>query len=279
MSPANIRTDPPGFLESLKEVVRHVPVLGRTAQRLSRLLPRAPFPGSAGYWERRYAHGGTSGSGSYGKLAEFKAEVLNQFIRDHQIRSVIEFGCGDGNQLSLADYPQYIGLDVSRSAIIRCQSRFLADTRKSFFLYEPRSFLDNVRAFSAEAALSIDVLFHVVEDDVFEMYMSHLFGAAERYVIIYSSDIDLPTWSPHERHRLFTSWIASKAPEWKLLERIPNRYPYADDDNGSASDFYIYYRPSGHRLWSDRHGRRKVNCDSESGSLQNLPHKSSVTQR
>ncbi len=65
------------------------------------------FPGSDKYWEQRYAVGGNSGVGSYGKFANFKAEVINKFVREHKIKSVIEFGCGDGNQLKLANYPSY----------------------------------------------------------------------------------------------------------------------------------------------------------------------------
>ena len=49
------------------------------------------------YWEQRYSMGGTSGAGSYDKLAEFKVEVINSFMKKYQISSVIEFGCGDGN--------------------------------------------------------------------------------------------------------------------------------------------------------------------------------------
>ncbi|TAT59972.1 hypothetical protein EGM92_29840 [Enterobacter cloacae] len=30
---------------------------------------------------------------------------------------MMEFGCGDGNQLSLADYPRYTGFDISDHAI------------------------------------------------------------------------------------------------------------------------------------------------------------------
>ena len=32
------------------------------------------------YWEKRYASGGNSGAGSYNYLAEFKAEILNNFV-------------------------------------------------------------------------------------------------------------------------------------------------------------------------------------------------------
>src|SRR5437899_4317923 len=57
-----------------------------------------------------------SGLGSYDKLAEFKAEVLNGFVKENTIKSVIEYGCGDGNQLKFAEYPSYLGFDVSVKA-------------------------------------------------------------------------------------------------------------------------------------------------------------------
>ena len=97
----------------VRDVIRPLPGVSR----LSLLRQRAAFRGSARYWERNYAEGGTSGAGSYDALALGKAAFLNEFVRIHEIGSVIDFGCGDGNQLSLADYPAYIGLDVSRTAI------------------------------------------------------------------------------------------------------------------------------------------------------------------
>jgi hypothetical protein len=62
------------------------------------------FPGSAEYWKERYAAGGSSGAGSYNKLAEFKAEVINDFVVRNQVQTVIEYGCGDGNQLERGVY-------------------------------------------------------------------------------------------------------------------------------------------------------------------------------
>src|ERR1700733_9306823 len=112
-----------GGVVSVKDMIRPLPGV----RRLSLLRQRGTFRGSARYWERNYARGGTSGEGSYDALAQGKAVFLNEFVRTREIRSVIEFGCGDGNQLSLADYSSYIGLDVSRSAIERCQHRFATD--------------------------------------------------------------------------------------------------------------------------------------------------------
>lgn len=87
---------------------------------LNRIWRRLKFTNSKSYWESRYQKGGNSGFGSYGRLAKFKAEVLNDFVAKNSIQSVMEFGCGDGNQLKLAVYPKYIGLDVSPKAIKRC---------------------------------------------------------------------------------------------------------------------------------------------------------------
>jgi len=200
------------------------------------------FGGSAKYWEKRYAAGGSSGKGSYGKLAQFKAEVLNSFVAKNNISSVIEFGCGDGHQLSLAEYPAYIGLDVSQTAVNMCKECFKNDNTKNFFLYKPEHFPQGA-SLKAELSLSLDVIYHLVEDRVFELYMKHLFGAAEKFVIIYSADCDAESHFhlPHIRQRRFSQWIQANLPQWRLLEKIPNRYP---DDyfwrGGPPADFFIY---------------------------------------
>jgi SAM-dependent methyltransferase len=195
-----------------------------------------PFPGSASYWQSRYVCGGNSGVGSYSVFAEFKAEVLNSFVAEHEIRSVIEFGCGDGNQLSLAAYPEYLGFDVSEAAVDQCRERFQHDTTKAFML------ADQYAGERAELALSLDVIYHLVEDDVFDAYMRRLFGAATRYVGIYSSNRhDTGDTAPHVRHRRFTDWTAEHAIAWRPLRRIPNRYPYRGDyRTGSWSEFFFY---------------------------------------
>jgi len=167
--------------------------------------------------------------------------VLNAFVRENNVRTIVEFGCGDGNQLALASYPSYVGLDVSKAAIRLCQQRFRHDKTKTFFLHEPNRFKDKHHSYNAELALSLDVIYHIVEDDIFELYIEHLFSVAEKYVIIYSSDFTAYSPSPHVKYRRFSEWIISRLPEWKLLKKIPNRYPYEGDDRtGSLSDFYIY---------------------------------------
>lgn len=198
-----------------------------------------PFEGSAKYWDDRYAQGGFSGAGSVGKFAAFKADVLNGFVRRHGVRSVIEFGCGDGQQLSLAEYPRYLGFDVSSEAVRLCRTRFDGDDSKTF-----RAVAD-YSGDKAELALSLDVIYHLVEDEVFENYMRLLFDASERWVIVYASNHDGTdrAEAAHVRHRQFTRWVEANRPEWVLRETIPNRYPYTGDYRlGSFSDFFIFER-------------------------------------
>src|ERR1035441_8204170 len=108
---------------TVKDLVRPIPGV----RQLSLLRQRRKFTDSARFWEDRYARGGNSGSGSFGALAHGKAAFLNSFVRTHSVQALIWLRCGDGNQLSLADYPSYIGLDVSKMAVMLCQRRFSDD--------------------------------------------------------------------------------------------------------------------------------------------------------
>jgi SAM-dependent methyltransferase len=199
------------------------------------------FIGSAHYWENRYKSGNNSGKGSYGELADFKAEVLNAFVAEKDIRSVIEFGCGDGNQLSLAVYPQYVGYDVSATAVEMCRRAFVHDPTKAFAL------VGEYQGEQADLAISLDVLFHLVEENVFEAYMRRLFGAAERFVVVYCSDVDRPIQpsSPHVRHRNFSTWVMRHIPSFQLIRKVDNRYRdgrKTRQGHSSPSDFFIYER-------------------------------------
>ncbi|MBT3217998.1 MAG: class I SAM-dependent methyltransferase [Proteobacteria bacterium] len=205
------------------------------------LKNRATFKGSGNFWEENYVQGCTSGDGSYGHLAEFKAKVLNGFVAEHQLQSFVELGCGDGNQLSLANYPSYLGYDVSPTALELCRKRFANDPTKRFELAPSTK----IGSSQAQVAISLDVIYHLVEDKVFELYMTNLFTLAEEFVIVYSSDHNNNPRLHHPfiLHREFTPWVAKNAPEWRQSEKIGNDYPFEGDSaTGSHSDFYVYER-------------------------------------
>jgi SAM-dependent methyltransferase len=222
-------------LAPIKRFVREIPIFGPSLIRLrSRLFK---LKSSSEYWEQRYRMGGNSGAGSYNRLAEFKANFLNRFVEEHKIASVIEYGCGDGAQLKLAKYPRYTGVDVSVTAVERCRALFDGDPSKKFLHSDAQT-----SKITADLALSLDVIYHLVEDSVFDTYMRRLFDSAARFVIIYSSNVDQPWSGSHVRHRHFTRWIEKNTPDWHLVLFLKNAYPYDDTNPAGSSfaDFYIF---------------------------------------
>lgn len=193
------------------------------------------------YWENRYKSKGNSGSGSYGILAAYKAKIINDFIIEKSVNSVVEFGCGDGNQLSMFQCNEYVGYDVSETIINLCNEKFKKEQNKKFFLY------DDYKNETYDLSLSLDVIYHLIENDTFNDYMTKLFLSSKKYVIIYSSNGDILAQSSiHIYDRNFTNWIAENQKNFVLLEKIINPYKFdesvMDSKNTSISDFYIYKR-------------------------------------
>lgn len=213
---------------------------GRTLlTRIKEYLPGS-FESSESYWKDRYADGGNSGHGSYGGYAEFKAEFLNRFIRENGINSIIEFGSGDGNQLLLAQYPQYLGVDISPDAVKICRTRFSDDKSKTFIV---ASEFDEQQA---DLVLSLDVVYHLIEDRVFDEYMQRCFSASRRFVIIYSGNHNSnPPWQKqHVRNRRFTDWVSARQPEWQLIQTCDREKSLIDKMLGRRfAGFYVYQRP------------------------------------
>lgn len=221
--------------------IKNIPVIGKVVEKVQVELKRKKaaklFTNSTDYWKQKYNSGGHSGYGSYNKLAEFKAEVINDFITKYQCESYIEFGCGDGNQLRTISYPSYVGVDVSDIALGQCKEIFSNDVSKKFL---------NVSEYRGErysVSLSLDVIFHLVEDEVYEKYLNQLFNSALNYVVIYSSNTNDNALNPYPqvRHREFVTDVIKWFPLWELMEHIPNKYPFrGDSKTGSFSDFYIF---------------------------------------
>ena len=200
-------------------------------------LWRAWFGTSEAHWQRHYEHGGDSGPGSYGASANYKADLINQAIREHGIHSIIELGCGDGNQLGYLEIDQYIGLDISKVAIHRCVARYGDNAKRSFILYDQNYFHDPLHVVSAECAISLDVIFHLVEDDVFARYVKNLFDCGRRFVMIYAWDFE-QTHAGHVsvRQRKYSDYIAANISDFRVAWHVPHTDTFCD--------FYLYERIS-----------------------------------
>lgn len=223
---------------NIRTKIRQTPMIGSAALFFYRLLCKPnTFVSSEKYWKERYIKNGTSGPGSYHQLAGFKAKTLNEFVLENDVETVIEFGCGDGNQLKLSNYPKYVGYDISQKAIDKCTVIFTSDITKEFKLVEHYS------GEKADLVLSLDVIFHLIEDEVFEIYMKRIFDASNKYVIIYSSNYEESSQpsAPHVKHRKFTAWVEENRKNWRVIDIIPNEYPFNGNDAVSSfSDFYIF---------------------------------------
>jgi len=221
----------------MKKMVKRIPLVGTLIVKAYRKIKGAPeFTTSGKYWDDIYKLGGNSGAGSYNNLAEFKAEIINGFLENKKIESVIEFGCGDGNQLKYLKPKKYSGYDVSENALKLCMKMYKDDNTKFFKL------MNSYDSETAELTMSLDVIYHLIEDLVFSDYMNKLFEASSKFVMIYSSNTDENKLNaPHVKHRKFTVWVEKNQKSFKLIEHIPNKYPYnGNGERTSFADFFIY---------------------------------------
>lgn len=196
---------------------------------------------SALYWKKRYGCGGTSGAGSYGRLADYKAKFINNLVDELSIQSVVEFGSGDGNQASLFEFDNYLGVDAVPQVVEKCSKRFFDRETWAFKTIDHYEQSYEI----SDLGMSLDVIYHLVEDEVFEEYMSRLFGSARRFVLIYSSDHDELVQAAHVRHRKYSDWIFQNEPGWNLKWSYENPFKLdvdGDPQNCSFASFALFER-------------------------------------
>ena len=183
------------------------------------------------YWDTRYSNGGNSGNGSYGYLLDFKAQYLNSFIEMNNINSIQDFGCGDGSLLSKLDLTdkEYCGYDISNFLLEDLKKKH----NKQFLHFD--DYVDQI----SDLVLSIDVIFHLVEDEVYKKYMENIQKATGKFLIVYSSNTEnIGLFGNHIKHRIFSNDI-----KMKLVKKTNNRYPYLQlGEKGSFSDFYLFQK-------------------------------------
>lgn len=177
----------------------------------------------ASYWDNRYKSGGNSGAGSYNTEAVIKASVINAWIKEHEIRTITELGCGDGNNLQMYNVPiSYCGYDLSQTAVEICneKTRKIKNSLKYFFTSDM-----NQIDLQADLCLSLDVWYHLVDDKVFADYCNILFNGGWKYIIAYTTDTDSEFISTgekqadHLKQRSFTNEY-QKHPQWELVAML-----------------------------------------------------------
>ncbi len=194
------------------------------------------------YWNDRYGKGGNSGAGSYGRLRDYKLRIINGLIKEYEVGTLVDIGCGDGSVASGIHVDGYTGLDISEQALAVCR-KAVKIKNSSFFTIQEFSYEGKV----FDMALSMDVIFHLIEEDLFREHIESLFKLAGKLVVVYSSDReDDGTTAKHLKHRKFTSYIGDNIKGWELVRVIPNEFPFNGDQvTQSYSDFFIYGRQQG----------------------------------
>lgn len=139
------------------------------------------------YWNNRYDRGGRSGPGSYGFVAHVKSEFLTSFVKKHAIKTMVEYGCGDGNNLCLTTEKnpnlKIIGVDISTTALDLCRRKM----PEHVFVHKN----DYVAAAEpVDLVVSLEVIFHLIEDEVYNDYMRSITSIGSEWLVILSPDQD-----------------------------------------------------------------------------------------
>jgi len=185
-------------------------------------------------WNNRYQNGGNSGAGSYNELYIFKRDIINDIINKNSIKSIIDFGCGDGNQIKEINTKNYIGIDIAETSIDICKMKYSNDSTKKFYTYNE---IDNMNL-QSDLTMSLDVLYHILEEERYVTYLKNLFSCSSKYALIYSNNYN-GHMDGHMYPKKFTDDIESMFPSWQLIEKINQKCP-----NISSSDFYLYEKLS-----------------------------------
>lgn len=204
------------------------------------------FSTSSEFWEKTYRLGNTSGSGSYGRVAAFKAKTLNDFVARNNIKRVLDLGCGDGNQNALFDFPHYTGIDTSETIINKNKALYADTPHREFFQNDCSDGGADTHVYQPDLVVSLDVIFHLIEDELYNAYMNALFHSGNRYAIAFTHKLPAgepvpETQSDHTKFRDVEGWAIENAPDFQLIDCLPNPYINADDGLGkSPCYFYIF---------------------------------------
>ena len=125
-----------------------------------------------------------------------------------------------------------MGVDVSETIINKCKKEFSNEKSKTFYTLVDFDKIKDKNFF--DLSLSLDVIYHLVEDRVFDLHMKTLFYSS-KYVIIFSTNFnDYFYAKQHVKNRKFTDWIDKNISNYDLIEIIRN------ENILSKVDFYLY---------------------------------------
>lgn len=182
--------------------------------------------GSIDFWKNRYLIGGNSGLGSRNDLLYFKTNFLNNFIKEKNIKSVLDFGCGDLYVANLLEVDNYTGIDIfdfnreSHLNLVTCE-------------------FDKYVGAKVDAVFCLDVLYHILKDEQDYMIRSldNMMEHANRFLVVYAQDSRIEKLDFEYKGHLYNSkWIQhiQKQDNFELI------FEQEEPKVGSSAKFFVY---------------------------------------
>jgi len=96
--------------------------------------------------------------------------------------------------------------------------------------------------------MSLDVIYHLTEDETYVAYLQTLFSTSRNLVLIYSTDFEDTKSKGHVRHRKFSKYVANNFAHFNLILQEKNQFrprrfqAKSASLETSAADFFLFKR-------------------------------------
>jgi SAM-dependent methyltransferase len=133
-----------------------------------------------GTWGKDVAGKGTSGTGSTLAITREYRAYVEDFLKKHNVKSVIDAGCGDWGFSSAVDWgdASYLGIDIASDVIAAVRSKHETDKIK----FQVGDITDELPA--ADLLISKDVLQHLSNELVHKFIRNNLRKGKHKWVIL-----------------------------------------------------------------------------------------------
>ena len=135
------------------------------------------------YFNSRSLKGHKSGWGSVGQWGELKRSMLD-FIWPFE--SMLDIGCGD--MICLSSFKpfvnnrfSYFGIDGSSSIIAKAREKYPLHL---FYQATISELIKGDLNKKYDVIVCCDLLFHIIEEDLYEQFLSWLFGSSARHLLL-----------------------------------------------------------------------------------------------
>ena len=133
-----------------------------------------------GTWGKDVAGKGTSGTGSTLEITREYRAYVEDFMKKHSVKSVVDAGCGDWSFSSAMDWgdASYLGVDIASDVIVAVRNKH----EKGRIKFQVGDITDELPA--AELLISKDVLQHLSNELVHKFIRNNLRKGKYKWVIL-----------------------------------------------------------------------------------------------